>query len=118
MISQESMNASVSRLLRVKMISVREKGFEDINNLFASFGAFGNALELAEVMTVEGYDQIRFAVAQCAQDESGGFEFVLWRPSSLRLHPIAVYCVALRPAALPRIQKYASRLRSCAPCLR
>jgi hypothetical protein len=33
------------------------KGFKDIGkSFFASFGAFGNSLELAEIMAVEGYD--------------------------------------------------------------
>jgi len=33
------------------------KGFEDIGKpFFASFGAFGNSLELSEIVAVEGYN--------------------------------------------------------------
>jgi hypothetical protein len=33
------------------------KGFKDIGKpFFASFGAFGNSLELTEIVAVEGYD--------------------------------------------------------------
>jgi len=63
MISQDLIKANISRLLRVKITLVSEKGSKTLTNLFfTALDAFGYSFKFAEIITVKGNNQIRFSI--------------------------------------------------------